>query len=470
MILKKVGNLVILIALCLWLSPAMAENVITTGSTLKVAAGSYFVSTESFTVKSGATIDNAGTIILLKNLSNENAAANSIGNGTARFSGTVAQSMNGQNIIQNLTVNNALGLTLAGNTQINGVFTLTSGKVSLGTYNLLLGNSATISGTPSATAMVVATGTGELRKGFASGFTGSFTWPVGDATVTAEYSPVTLTFSSGTFGTGNYVGIKLTNAGYAGLTGSYLNRYWALSLSGITTPTFGALFQYLPADIVGTESQISCLKVDPPPTVAYSPANTTLHQLTATGLTSSGIFTGGNTTTTDVITLNAGWNLISFDVTFTSNTPAEVFAPLITANNLQMVTGFQSQQGVFFDPAGLPFLNTLQNVVAGEGYWVKVQNAATLTVQGAAIPPNFTVNLLTGWNLIGYWPQATTTPATAFAALITAGKLQMVTGYELGGKFYDPNGLPFLNTLTEIKNGLGYWVKVSSNSTFTYPQ
>jgi len=173
--------------------------------------------------------------------------------------------------------------------------------------------------------------------------------------------------------------------------------------------------------------------------------------------------------TSDVIALNAGWNLISFDVSLNPNTPAEVFQTLIAANNLQMVTGFQSQQGVFFDPTGLPFLNTLQNIVQGEGYWVKIQNAATLTVQGTAIPVNFTVNLLSGWNLISYWRSTTTTPATAFAALISAGKLQMVTGYELGGKFYDPSGPAFLNTLTDIKNGFGYWVKVNSNCTLTFP-
>lgn len=178
--------------------------------------------------------------------------------------------------------------------------------------------------------------------------------------------------------------------------------------------------------------------------------------------------TGG--TTSDVISLSAGWNLISFDITLNPNTPAQVFAPLITAGNLLMVTGYQGQQGKFFDPNGPPFLNTLLNLADGEGYWVKVQSPATLTKEGTPIPPGFSINLLNGWNLIAYWPQNTTTPAAAFASLISAGKLVMVTGYEGGGKFFDPNGPPFLNTLTEIKNGFGYWVKVNSNHTFTYPQ
>jgi len=167
--------------------------------------------------------------------------------------------------------------------------------------------------------------------------------------------------------------------------------------------------------------------------------------------------------TTDQLTLHPGWNLISLDVIPNPANPETVFASLISANNLEIITGFQNQMGVFFDPAGLPFLNTLTGLVPGEGYWVKVTNEATLSVTGEAISPTFGINLKTGWILVAYWPAETTTPEAAFADLITASKLLLVTGYEQGGKFYDPNGLPFLNTLTEIKNGFGYWVKVSED-------
>jgi len=173
---------------------------------------------------------------------------------------------------------------------------------------------------------------------------------------------------------------------------------------------------------------------------------------------------------TDIISLNPGWNLISLDVIPNPATPATVFASLITANNLVMVTGFQNQQGKFFDPTGLPFLNTLQIVVPGEGYWVKVTNATTLNVTGEAISSNFTFNLKSGWNLVAYWPQETTTPEAAFDALITADILEIVTGYEQGGLIFDPDQLPFLNTLIEIKNGFGYWVKVSEDyDGFSFP-
>src|ERR1035437_4424466 len=115
--------------------------------------------------------------------------------------------------------------------------------------------------------MVVATGTGEMRKSFSGA--GSFTFPVGDTTGIAEYSPVSLAFTSGTFGSNNYAGVSLVNASYPGYSNSYLKRYWTLAQSGITGFTCNATFQYVPADVTGSESDIWCTKVAPNPVVMY---------------------------------------------------------------------------------------------------------------------------------------------------------------------------------------------------------
>jgi len=172
--------------------------------------------------------------------------------------------------------------------------------------------------------------------------------------------------------------------------------------------------------------------------------------------------------TSDVIALNAGWNLISFDVTVNPDSTHLVFAPLIAASNLVTVTGFQDQQGVYYLPPPAPvFMNSLKTLANDEGYWVKVINATTLTVQGQDIPDNFSIQLATGWNLIS-WPWGNTTPAAAFANLNPPGALLMVTGFEIEGNYYDPLN-PVFSTLEQIKNGLGYWVKVSSNCTLTFP-
>ena len=156
---------------------------------------------------------------------------------------------------------------------------------------MLLGSSANIAGTPGPGKMIVATGSGVLRKQFSG--TGSFTFPVGDNSGTPEYSPVSLAFTAGSFGSNCWAGVNLVNEAYPGSSISYLNRYWNVTSDGITSFTCNAQFGYTyPNDITGIESDIYCIKVLPGPEEIFDLANTTQHQLTATGLSSFGTFTG----------------------------------------------------------------------------------------------------------------------------------------------------------------------------------
>jgi len=276
-----------------------AENIISSGTTLKVMPGTSLVSSEALTIKNGATLDNAGTLILKKNLTNENPSPNTIGSGVAEFSGISNQTVTGQNVIQALTVNNAAGVTIGGSTRVNGTLTLTNGRVTLGSNNLVLGSSAVIVGTPSASVMIVVTGSGELRKEFPAGFTGTFTYPVGDDSGTPEYAPVILVFTGGTFASDNYVGVSLANTKYPdpNITGNYLNRYWNITQSGITGFTCNASFQYLPADVTGTENKLSCTMVNPLPWITYALTNSGTHVLSANGIGTFGTYTGVKSTT-----------------------------------------------------------------------------------------------------------------------------------------------------------------------------
>ena len=166
-----------------------------------------------------------------------------------------------------------------------------------------------------------------------------------------------------------------------------------------------------------------------------------------------------------------GWNLISFDVGIENNAPADVFAALIDGGNLVVVTGYGAGGANFYDPTVPDFLNTLTSIDDGFGYWVKVNNEATLSAEGVSLGDGFAKDLAAGWNLIGYWLANSQGPADAFAALIDAGNLVVATGYGAGGaNFYDPTVPDFLNTLTSLDNGFGYWVKVNSAvDGFTYP-
>lgn len=277
------------IALSAW-NPGLAQMTVVGGTTVKVNNATALSSAENLVMSSGGTLNVQGILILKKNLMNQNPAPNSLGTGQIILSGTSNQTVSGQSIIQDMTVNNPAGVTIAGNTQVNGVLTLTSGLVTLGSSNLQLGPVATVAGTPSSSNMVVATGTGELRKEFAS--TGSFTFPVGDNTSGADYSPVTIAYNSGTFGSGNYTGVNLVDAQYPGTDTSYITRYWNVSSSGITNFASNATFKYAQSDVVGTEEDIFCTKVLPLPWVTYNGSDIVANTLDAHGLSSFSTFTG----------------------------------------------------------------------------------------------------------------------------------------------------------------------------------
>ena len=161
------------------------------------------------------------------------------------------------------------------------------------------------------------------------------------------------------------------------------------------------------------------------------------------------------------IFLNSGWNLISFDIVPNDNSIENVFANLIATGNLEFASSYND--GVTtFNPSLPEFLNTLSTVKVGFGYWVKVLNADFLPVDGVCLDDSFRKPLDEGWNLIAFPSDEPLLPEDYFADLIAADNLEFVTGYENGTKTYDPNGPLFLNTIAQMENGFGYWVKVTN--------
>ncbi|MFN8208629.1 MAG: hypothetical protein U0T82_14660 [Bacteroidales bacterium] len=194
----------------------------------------------------------------LNNTTGGNGLINPGSDGEVILDGTTLQTIGGTQTswFEKLTLNNTAGASLLGSVNLYGNLGLTTGKLALGSYPMLLSLNSSVVGTPSATAMVVADGTGELRKNYSA--TGSFLFPVGDNTTTAEYSPVTLNFTTGTFGSGAWAGVRLVNAKHPGNTSgsSFLNRYWITSQNNITSFTCSPSFVYTDGDINGTESSI----------------------------------------------------------------------------------------------------------------------------------------------------------------------------------------------------------------------
>lgn len=216
--------------------------------------------------------------------------------GTVAMNGTGAQTITVDGTLSTaafstIKIDNSAGVTLNSPVTLGGNLELASGLLTLGSNNLTLGAGSAVTGTPSASAMVVAIGSGQLRKDFSAA--GSFIFPVGDNSGTADYSPVTLNFTEGSFASA-HAGVNLVNEKHPDVpgTGSYLTRYWNITQGGISAFKCTATFQYVPLDVNGTEAQIYCTRVVPAPFTAYDPANTEFHYLRAVDLTTFSTFTG----------------------------------------------------------------------------------------------------------------------------------------------------------------------------------
>ena len=158
---------------------------------------------------------------------------------------------------------------------------------------------------------------------------------------------------------------------------------------------------------------------------------------------------------TQTLNLKEGWNLVSFYVEADDMTPATVFAP-IQDELLQIKNLTQS-----YDP-NLPFfLNTLSSLSVNDGYWLKVSEDVSLDVEGP-VPSGASINVKSGWNLVGY-PRSS---GEGVADELTSLGNTVVQIKDLGSS-YDPSIPSFLNTLSTMAPGSGYWLNVDADGTWT---
>ena len=311
------------------------------GSTTTLNIGGAFTQTSgNFTAPAtmsvtGNTTLTTGTFTAPTNLNLNGSFTN---NGATFTAGSGTVSMNGSGVsiggststtFNNLTINNAGGTSLGISATINNLLTLNSGRLSIGANNLIFGTSAlAIAGTLNANNMIVATGSGQVRK--LANSNGSFLFPIGDIASVAEYSPITVSFSSGTYAGGSYYGVNVTNAKHPNNTtiSNFLNRYWSVTQSGITSYIASVTATYLTADIVGIETGQAAARYTGSIWVKYGALGS--NTLTASSLTSLGDFTGINNT--PVITV-APTSLTTFTYPF-NNGPSNILSFNVSGTDL----------------------------------------------------------------------------------------------------------------------------------------
>ena len=214
------------------------------------------------------------------------------GSSTALFSGGAAQVTTGlPATVNNLTINNASGVTLSASTTVTNTLTFTAGKITTGANTLGLGASATVSGAGSSAYVI-----GNLNKPFSTGSGQSFTFPVGSS---STYAPVSLAnLNVGTAGslTASSTGSEQPNIATSGIDFSKdVNRYWTLTAGGgLVASAYDATLNYVAGDIDGgaTPANFIVQKYNAGwTTPTTSAANGT--SATATGLSAFGDFAVG---------------------------------------------------------------------------------------------------------------------------------------------------------------------------------
>jgi hypothetical protein len=211
------------------MTPGLNElRNLTVNSTGTLTLGSSLKLNNTLTLTAG-TLSGASNLTLLtggtisKATGTLNTAPTFAGTTSITYSGTTAVTTGLEmpaSGLNNLTINNTGGVTLASSLNAAGILTLTAGKVTLGANNLTVGS---ISG-GSTSSYVVTNGTGKLIQAHTA--TTAKTYPVGVST----YDPVMLTPAEAiTFSVGVKEAITNTLSGRAGNTAFIVNRQWDIT-------------------------------------------------------------------------------------------------------------------------------------------------------------------------------------------------------------------------------------------------
>lgn len=156
------------------------------------------------------------------------------------------------------------------------------------------------------------------------------------------------------------------------------------------------------------------------------------------------------------------WKLISLN-----REPANPDIAAVLESILNRVISVWTYDGVewhVYDPNN-PGFNDLSQLNAGKGYWLHLSEPLDISPSG--IEPSKSIDLSTGWNLVGYNSSTAQDIATVLESI--TGNYISVWAY-VDGKWqvYDPNNPGFSDLMT-MEPGYGYWINASQECVWTLP-
>ncbi|MHA1962268.1 MAG: NosD domain-containing protein [Candidatus Thorarchaeota archaeon] len=151
--------------------------------------------------------------------------------------------------------------------------------------------------------------------------------------------------------------------------------------------------------------------------------------------------------------LTKGWNLVSLPLMVDENSLKEA----LRATRLLGIRQYDANnpQNVWREYSSL---KPYEEVVAANismGYWLNVDNDSAMVIAGK-VPTSVTISLKFGWNLVGYPSFSRQSIGSSFLGL----PLEGIEGFNESSQ---PYHLQDLRLIDGLKEGEGYWIKVSSD-------
>ena len=160
------------------------------------------------------------------------------------------------------------------------------------------------------------------------------------------------------------------------------------------------------------------------------------------------------------LTLRPGGNLVGW----TGATPvAEATASISGQYDAIFTFDAATQAFQVFRPAGLPLLNSLENLALGDGAWVNVTNPNGAVWQVPVVDSPRDVPLGAQFNLVVWTGPDETSVADAVAGIL--GTLEALFTWDaVADEFlsFRPGAPPFLNTAGVLRYGDGMWLNMTA--------
>ena len=158
------------------------------------------------------------------------------------------------------------------------------------------------------------------------------------------------------------------------------------------------------------------------------------------------------------LNINEGWSLISTYIQSNNLDIGVVFSPLF--NHIVLI---KNNEGSAYLPEWN--FNGIGEMIAGQGYQIKLNSDQQLTIFGDRLLPELTpIDLTLGWNLIAYLRQSPADVASVFQEMLSNGSLVIVKDSE--GNAYLPEWA--FNGIGDMYSGKAYQIKTNEAYTLIY--